>query len=243
MQYWIVKHGDQALAIELEPVISISTSQKVQTISRYIQKMSIPGVKTVVFAFCSISLTYDPYIIAFHELSQLLHDLLQADTIQASVLKKEIMIIPVCYEGEHQLDLEAMSRYTQLSSAEIITRHTTRDYRIYALGFLPGFAYLGGLDQHLAMPRLSSPRKQIAKGSVGIAGEQTGIYPLASPGGWNIIGQTPLNLFDPMSQPPVPFQPGQWLRFMAVSPQMFDEIAEAVLAHKYRIEWLEEDNI
>ena len=133
------------------------------------------------------------------------------------------MTIPVCYGGTGP-DLAFVAKHTGLTEAEVIRRHTGRDYRIYMLGFLPGFPYLGGLDPGLFTPRLQNPRTAIPAGSVGIGGEQTGIYPVASPGGWQLIGRTPLDLFDP--ERPPRYAAGDRIRFTAITAEQFAKLAE-----------------
>ncbi|MBP1316148.1 5-oxoprolinase subunit PxpB [Herbaspirillum sp. 1130] len=121
--------------------------------------------------------------------------------------------IPVVYDGSAGPDLDNVARHTGLSTSEVIERHSQAEYVVYFLGFLPGFAYMGGLDASLATPRHTTPRVSIPAGSVGIGGEQTGIYPMASPGGWQLIGRTGLQLFDPSQQPPTLLRPGDRVRF------------------------------
>ena len=134
------------------------------------------------------------------------------------------MTIPVCYGGDFGPDLAFVAKHAGLTEAEVIRRHTGRDYRIYMLGFLPGFPYLGGLDPRLFTPRLQNPRTAIPAGSVGIGGEQTGIYPVASPGGWQLIGRTPLDLFDP--ERPPRYAAGDCIRFTAITAEQFAKLAE-----------------
>jgi allophanate hydrolase subunit 1 len=136
--------------------------------------------------------------------------------------------IPVCYEEPFSPDMGTVSVHTGLSPKEIIARHTRPAYRIYMLGFLPGFPYLGGLDPALETPRLARPRIKIPAGAVGVGGAQTGIYPLESPGGWNLIGQSPVKLYDPRRENPFLYRPGDYIVFYPVSPEEYDGIAGAV---------------
>lgn len=132
--------------------------------------------------------------------------------------------IPVCYDDEFGLDMERVMKYTQLSKKEIISLHTHHTYTVYMIGFLPGFPYLGGLNEKLATPRLDSPRAKVLKGTVGIGNNQTGVYPLDSPGGWNIIGRTPLDLYLPSRSEPFFIQAGDQLEFLSISMGEFYEI-------------------
>jgi inhibitor of KinA len=130
--------------------------------------------------------------------------------------------IPVCYGGTFGPDLPGVAAWAGCTAEEVVAAHTQRSYRVFMLGFLPGFPYLAPVDDRIAMPRRDAPRPLVAAGSVGIAGRQTGIYPFDSPGGWQIIGRTPLTLFDPSHEPPALVAPGQRVQFRPISPSEFD---------------------
>jgi len=140
--------------------------------------------------------------------------------------------IPVCYDAEFGIDLDRVAEQTKLSEREIVDLHSTCEYRVACIGFVPGFTFLAGLPRNLATPRRDVPRKEIPAGSVGIGGAQTGIYPLRSPGGWNLIGRTPLKLFDPAKDPPTLLCPGDRVRFRAITREGFAAFAEATAAAK-----------
>ena len=146
-----------------------------------------------------------------------------------------IFTIPVCYDISLGLDLVSLATQKKLSPDEIISLHSNQIYKVYFSGFLPGFLYLGGLNPVLHSPRLSIPRLEIPKGSVAIGGEQTGIYPKNSPGGWHIIGRTPIQLFDPNSKIPTFCEPGDWIQFEAVSLSEFENIESQIQAGEYKI--------
>ncbi|NLG86950.1 MAG: 5-oxoprolinase subunit PxpB, partial [Firmicutes bacterium] len=148
----------------------------------------------------------------------------------------EITVIPVCYGGKFGPDLDYVCEHTGLSAEEVIQLHTGTDYLIYMLGFTPGFSYLGGMDERLATPRLKTPRTHIPAGSTGIAGKQTGIYPIDSPGGWQLIGRTPLKLYDPFRDPPVLLKAGNYVRFTAITEDEYEEIAAQVAAGTYKVQ-------
>ena len=149
-------------------------------------------------------------------------------------------MLPVCYGGEFGPDLDDVARSAGLSAERVVEAHVGRDYRIDMLGFLPGFAYCAGMDPRLATPRLAVPRTRIPAGSVGIAGEQTGVYPLASPGGWRLIGRTPARVYDPNRADPVPYRVGDWLRFVSVSRASYDELSARVAAGEDVVRTFEE---
>lgn len=175
---------------------------------------------------------YNPLVITFDELAAKLRGKLR-DVGEADLSVRKIVPIPVCYGGEFGPDLENVAAHAGLTEDEVISLHTGRDYLIDMLGFLPGFAYLGGLDERLHTPRLASPRTRIEPGSVGIGGAQTGIYPLASPGGWQIIGRTPLKPYDPDREEPILYSAGEYLRFVPITPDEYAAIEAQLAAGTY----------
>ena len=150
--------------------------------------------------------------------------------------KSVIFNIPVCYKGNFGWDIDEVCRFNDLTVEELIELHSKPIYPIHFIGFLPGFPYLGGLNERLATPRKSSPRQKIQAGAVGIAGLQTGIYPIESPGGWNIIGKTPLKLFDVQQKPPTLLQPGNAIKFEPINLATYDQIAKKIEKGRYTIE-------
>ena len=152
---------------------------------------------------------------------------MQGRIVNYKMTKRQIQI-PVCYEEEFGIDLSKVVDYTGLSAREVISLHTSPSYTVFAIGFLPGFPYLGGLPPELAVPRRSKPRLLVPKGAVGIGGTQTGIYPIESPGGWNLIGRTPLDLYDPNRPHPFLLQAGDQLTFDPISSQQFYEMKEQI---------------
>ncbi len=150
-----------------------------------------------------------------------------------------VIKIPVCYCEQFGEDLAFVAKHAGMSTDEVIRLHSGTDYLIYMLGFLPGFAYLGGLDKRLVTPRLESPRTLIPQGSVGIGGEQTGIYPIASPGGWQLIGRTPVRPYDAKRQPPILYNAGDYIRFVPISLEEYSRIEALVKNGEYECEWEE----
>ena len=155
--------------------------------------------------------------------------------IETASMSSRLFELPVCYDEEFGIDLKVLAHQKKLTISEIIHLHTAPIYTLYFMGFLPGFLYLGGMDKKLAISRKSEPRMQIKKGAVGIAENQTGIYPKSSPGGWQIIGNCPLNFFDPLIENPSPFSAGDRIRFYEVKKQEYDEISELVKSGKYTL--------
>ncbi|QSA96026.1 5-oxoprolinase subunit PxpB [Methylococcus sp. EFPC2] len=209
--------GDSALQIvfgdRLDPAVSryaLALSQRVKNLS---------GLTDRVPAYASLTLHYDPQIWTHAELVESLKALL--GDVDCETDDGETLTVPICYGGEYGPDLDEVAQHTGLSPDEVVTRHSGGLYRVHFIGFMPGFPYLGGLDPALSTPRRAEPRTLVPAGSVGIAGDQTGIYPLASPGGWRIIGRTPLRLFDPGRDPPCLLSPGDRIRFVPTGPEEF----------------------
>lgn len=219
--------GDKALLVRFGQVINLETNHLVKTYAQTIQSMQLKGVEQIIPTYCDVTICYDPSIVAFdnllHEIKQIkLEELSQINT------KVKLLHIPVCYDKSFGIDLEHVAQHSNLSEEEVIRRHTASKYLIYMMGFAPGFTYLGGLDESIATPRLSVPREKVAAGSVGIAGKQTGMYPIETPGGWNLIGKTPLKMFDPTREPEILIQSGDYIKFYPISMNEFKEIEEKI---------------
>ena len=213
--------GDRALVAEFGKSIDEETNRKVQQLCRTLEEQPVRGVTELVPTFRSLMICYDPKIITYRQLVKKLEGRqLSEDKKEESA--KRILEVPCCYDGE---DLEDMETITGLSREEIISIHSGTNYKIYMLGFLPGFVYLGGLDARICAPRLASPRTRIPAGSVGIGGNQTGVYPMASPGGWRLIGRTPLRFYDPARPEPILCRAGEYIRFVPIGSEEFDRIS------------------
>jgi len=207
--------GDSALLLTFGAGIDPAVNDRVHQLSRAITRASLPGILGLVPAYASLAVHFDPLRWEPESLAQAL-EALRGE--QASAAPPRTVVIPVLYGGEDGPDLEEVARHCGLAPADVIARHCSGHYRVHFLGFSPGFPYLGGLDPALAAPRRATPRTRVPRGSVGIAGPQTGIYPLETPGGWQIIGRTPLDLFDPLREEPCLLRAGDSLRFQAVAP-------------------------
>ncbi|MFC3927519.1 5-oxoprolinase subunit PxpB [Streptococcus caprae] len=242
MDYTIRTAGDSALLIEFEQVIKPEINQRIKGLLQLMKEQPIEGVLDIIPAFASLLLTYDARIISYSQLSKRLSKLLKLN-IKTKDGKQRILEIPVCYGGDYGPDLDFVAQNAGISTDEVITRHTSRDYLIYMLGFLPGFTYLGGLDEAIHTPRLENPRLSIEAGSVGIGGNQTGIYPISSPGGWQLIGRTPVKTYDPDRATPILFEAGDYIRFKPVSPEEFLAIEVAVASGDYDITILTNEEV
>jgi inhibitor of KinA len=223
----VVPLGDRALLIQLGTAIDDETHRRVRAVSARLASSALPGLIEVVPAFASVAVHYDPArvpndghgggaagspYVRFAEAVQALLVNLGDESLPAP----RTVEIPVRYGGDSGPDLGVVAAAHGLSTEDVIRLHSAASYRVYMLGFAPGFAYLGGLPESLATPRRAEPRTSVPAGSVGIGGSQTGIYPFTTPGGWQIIGRTALTLFDPRQSPPTLLSIGDVVRFRAV---------------------------
>ena len=200
----ILTAGDASLLVEFGKEINPEINRKIAATVQLMREQHIEGVVDVIPSFCALLINYDPRVIGYEEIKGRIKDLLKVE-IKAGDERKKIFEIPVCYGGDFGPDIATIAEHAGLTEQEVIDIHSSRDYLIYMLGFLPGFCYLGGLDERIFTPRLASPRLKIDAGSVGIGGSQTGIYPLDSPGGWQLMGKTPVKTYDPDREVPQSF--------------------------------------
>ncbi len=226
--------GDRALTVEFGRVIDTGINKRVLLLEQSLKENRIPGVIETIPSYCSLLVSYDPGKVSYKALCSLLESRL-SEVNEGGERIFRIWEIPCCYGLYFGRDLERVMQYTGLQREEVIRRHSAPEYRVFMLGFLPGFVYLGGLDTKLETPRLKVPRTAIPRGSVGIGGSQTGVYPLPSPGGWNLIGCTPVDLYDPGRKDPVLCQAGDRIRFLPVSNLDYYEIRHEVLQGTYRV--------
>lgn len=229
----ILTAGDSALLIEFGKEIDPETNRKITALVQLMREQHIEGIVDVIPAFCSLLINYDPRVLSYEELKERMEHLLKMET-KTEATRKRIFEIPVCYGGEYGPDIENIAEHAGLSAEEVIKIHSSKDYLIYMLGFLPGFTYLGGLDERIYTPRLASPRLKIRAGSVGIGGSQTGIYPLDSPGGWQLMGLTPVRTYDPKRQTPILVEAGDYIRFIPIDEEEFLRIQKLVEKGEYQ---------
>ncbi len=229
----ILTEGDSSVLIEFGKEISPEINRKITATVQMMKEQHIEGVVDMIPAFCSLLINYDPRVISFDELKKRLEHLVKLDA-KAGKNRKKIYEIPVCYGGEYGPDMENIAKNAGLTEEEVIKIHSSRDYLIYMLGFLPGFCYLGGLDERIHTPRLANPRIKINAGSVGIGGSQTGIYPLDSPGGWQLMGMTPVKTYDPDREIPILVEAGDYIRFVPVDEAEYNRIKELVDRGEYQ---------
>jgi inhibitor of KinA len=220
--YVIVPAGDAALLVRVGAVTDEATNREVLALAGALRR-SLDGVPDldVTPAYRSLLVSFRPGALTDAELRRAID---RTSATDVEELEPKMLVIPVAYGGEHGPDLEFVAQFHALTAEAVVGLHASREYRIYCLGFSPGFPFLGGLAESLNTPRLPAPRVQVPAGSVAIAGTQTGVYPTATPGGWRIIGRTPLVLFDPHRDPPTDYRPGHYLRFEPITDQGYADL-------------------
>ena len=221
--------GDRAMVVELGDSISPETNRRVHGLLRAIEGRALPGIVDLVPTYRSLLVLYNPLLSSFEGLRELVASL-DDDAADAGKEAPTVVEVPTVYGGEHGPDLDFVAEHNGLSPEEVVELHSGTDYPVYMLGFTPGFPYLGGLSEKLHTPRLATPRTVTPGGSVGIAEGQTGVYPVRSPGGWRIIGRTPLALFDAEREPPSLLSAGDMVRFVpapAAGGHEFPEVASS----------------
>ena len=225
--------GDSAIVIEFGATIDPEVNALVHRMTDAIERAQLDGVIELVPTYRSLMLHYDPSLTRPDTLRQ---EILSLDTNASGEANDQRLVeIPTLYGGEYGPDIGFVAENAGMSESAVIEIHSGADYLVYAMGFSPGFPYLGGLDPRLNTPRLNTPRTLIPGGSVGIAETQTGAYPVASPGGWQLIGRTPLKLFDPESDPPTAINAGDRVRFVPLAnEQSFMDIEKQVKEGVYR---------
>ena len=239
MDIKVMPAGDSALVVEFGNEINEAVNEKVHALAKKIRQENIPGITEMIPTFRSLLVSCDMLQISYSKLSVML-SVLSRELEMNQAAHHRIVKIPCCYGARFGADLTDMERLTGLSREEIIELHSSVDYKIYMLGFLPGFVYLGGLDKRLEVPRLDTPRVRIGKGAVGIGGNQTGIYPMESPGGWRLIGGTPVDLYDPEREDPVLLRAGEYIRFVPISIMDYYDIRQEILKGTYSLDVIQE---
>ena len=227
--------GDLAFVVELGDAISPEINRKVRSLTDALEEGSIPGVFDFLPTYRSVLVYYDPLKVTSGKVQDGIERLLESAEATDTGMR-HIVHIPTLYGGDMGPDIAFVAEHNRIDEAEVVRIHSGSDYLVYMMGFSPGFAYLGGLDERLATPRLQSPRTEIPAGAVGIAETQTGVYPMASPGGWQLIGRTPLKLFDPGRERPVLLSAGDYVRFVPIeSQEAYDDILLRVETGEYAV--------
>ncbi len=215
--------SDRSLLVSFGERISLDDHRRVRRLLRRLDASPLPGITNLVPAYSSLLVHFDPCRLRHREVEEHVRGLLDrgAGDDEAEEAEPRLVTIPVCYGGAFGPDLEEVARLRGLTPERVAELHAGVTYHVFCLGFVPGFAYLGELPEEIACPRLDTPRREVPAGSVGIAGAQTGIYPMATPGGWRLIGRTPLTMFDARRDPMPLLEIGDRVRFTPIPPERF----------------------
>lgn len=220
--------GDKSIVVEFGDVIDESINKKVIQLMKTIENSPLMDViYEMVPTYRSLMINYNPLKVDFDEFINSIKSL-EKNLEAVDKIEKNVVKIPVLYGGKYGEDIESVANHNNISIEEVIKIHSEREYLVYMLGFTPGFTYLGGMDERIETPRLENPRVKILAGSVGIAGKQTGVYPIDSPGGWQLIGRTPIKLYDPTNESPILLSAGDYVKFELITKEEFDSIASKV---------------
>ena len=228
-------YGERAILVEWPKLISDDILKDVLRFKSNIDYSDVTHIREVRSAYNSLLLVYSHFEKGFQDDVDLLKKIYKSDTI-SSESKPKLWKIPVCYDAHFGIDLEAISEAKNLSISDIVKFHSEAVYKVYFIGFLPGFLYLGGLDERLTMPRKSTPRLKIEQGAVAIGGDQTGVYPSVSPGGWNVIGNSPISFFNIKNEEPCFAKAGDQIKFCPITLKEHADIKTLVGAQVYQLE-------
>jgi inhibitor of KinA len=220
--------GDRGFLITLATKIDEEGFQKVRKTRQVLTHPPVEGIIEIIPGYVTVFIFYDPMLLSFQQLADIVEERL-IDTQAVHLAPPRKVVIPVVYGGDFGPDLPFVAAHNHLSPEEVVAIHSAGRYPVYMLGFTPGFPYLGGLAEKIQVPRLETPRTHVPAGAVGIANNQTGIYPVASPGGWRLIGRTPLKLFNPGGSSPFFIHPGDWVTFRAITASEYERIRKTAL--------------
>lgn len=223
--------GDSALLIEWEARIDAAINREVMALADLLNEQGPTGILDLIPAYCSLTVVFNPARLRYAQLLAWLQENQARAADQQSPGRH--LRVPVCYADELAPDLPAVAQARGLTPAAFVEHHCRPVYRVFMLGFLPGFPYLGEVDPLIASPRRDSPRARVPAGSVGLAGRQTGIYPMEAPGGWQLIGRTPLPLFRPAAELPFLFQPGDLVTFQPIGREAYAALAQDIAAGRF----------
>ena len=230
----ILTAGEQGLVVEFGNKIEAGINRRVHQLSTNLSRHNQGEIKELVPTYRSLLVYFDPLLIKRQQLVERINSLMANElTDKASEASARVIRIPVCYGGEFGPDLAFVANHNGLTEAEVVEIHTSVPYLIYMLGFTPAFPYLGGMSERIAAPRLQKPRTCIPAGSVGVAGSQTGFYPVESPGGWQLLGRTPIKAFNPQAKNPFLYGAGDYLQFHSISLHEYETIAYEATAGRY----------
>lgn len=241
MDYSYFQVSEQSLEVEFPEQINVEENKLIQNIARELIDQKAVGVTGVIPAYHTLTVNFDFDLTSFRDLVDQIDEII-VNSNELTNTGRSIIELPVCYCPEFGPDLEDVADFASVSVEELIKLHSGTDYFIYMMGFLPGFAYMGSVPEQIAMPRLEVPRKRIAPGSVGIAGAQTGMYPVESPGGWRLIGRTPVKLYDP-ARPQLKYRSGDYIRFVPIDKAEYRRIQLLDADGKFSLNVIKEGDV
>jgi len=227
------QYAENALTIYMGDDIDEEVNRRLVELKKKIEALDIDGLGEIVISYTSLIIYFDIFKTDAGTTEGKIGDI-ATDALLEGRFEYRVVEIPVCYGGEYGPDIENFEE-NGISADEVIDMHSGKEYLVYMLGFMPGFPYLGGLDEKLHKARLETPRVRIPAGSVGIGGKQTGMYPFESPGGWNLLGRTPVPLYDPGRAEPILYQAGDRIVYRAIDEEEYDDIKDAVEAGRYEV--------
>ena len=216
--------GDRAISIDFGQVIDPKINRHIRQTIEQIKELQLEGIIELVPTYCALLVEYDVMLYSYSDICNIIEPTLEEGMTDTTNELVTVVEVPTVYGGEFGPDLSFVASHNHLSEDEVVSIHSGTDYLVYMLGFIPGFTYLGGMDPRIATPRLSSPRTLIPAGSVGIAGEQTGTYPSDSPGGWQIIGRTPVTMYDMSKAQAALLNAGDYVRYVPIDESEFHRI-------------------
>lgn len=234
--------GDSSIIMEFGNSISPEINTKIRNVVKKIETSPIKGITELLPTYRSIQIMYNPLVVEYNNLLDLLKKM-ENSIPEGDVGDYRIVEIPTLYGRKYGQDIQFVAEHNNITVDEVIRIHTSTDYLLYMLGFTPGFSYLGGMSEKITTPRLKTPRTKIPAGSVGIAGTQTGIYPIDSPGGWQLIGRTPVNIYDPLRDIPIFLKSGDYIRFVSITEEEYMGIQKKVKEGKYKINILVNEEV
>ncbi|KRM95128.1 allophanate hydrolase 2 subunit 1 [Liquorilactobacillus aquaticus DSM 21051] len=234
--YQFVPVGEQSLNIVFPEVIDAAENRAIQSLARALLDTD-EGIIATIPAYHTLTVNFDAFRTSFTELTNKIENVIKNHALLKNDDKKHIIELPVCYDEEFGIDLEAVIKYGKTTFEELVRLHTETPYLIYMMGFMPGFAYMGSVSEKIAMSRLKNPRAKVPAGSVAVAGKQTGMYPIEAPGGWRILGRTPVKLYDP-AHPEPRYHAGDHIKFTAISKKDYYYIQKLDLKGSYELKEL-----